>query len=642
MAIGRNLRLAAHVAAVCALTSGVATAQSTPAKFQEAPALAERAKTGQIPAVADRLPKQPRVIAPIEGIGRYGGVWRTAARGRAETWTLRTLGYDHLFHWKPDWSGVMANVALKAEANADATEYLIHLREGMRWSDGQPFTADDLVFAYEHVFKRRDLGGMPAVMQTQKGPGVLEKLSDTSVRVRFPQPNAMFLEAIAQVTTATGADPFTKYPAHYMRRYHQAFNADGLAALVQQAGVRSWMELFEQRSDTWLNAEKPTLNAWVITTPYGRGTRMVGERNPYYFKVDSAGNQLPYIDRVVYEIVQDDQVLLLKAIAGELDMHAAHINDVENRAVLTDNQARGNFRFFDLLPSEAADTAIMLNMTHRDPTLRKIFGERDFRVALSIGFDRKVILDQVFVSEGFITQPAIRPDFPLLYDERLAKQHTEFDQAAANKLLDGLGFQRGANGIRQGPDGKPIRFSILVRNDKKFMIDTIELVVHYWKQLGLDVSMDVAERSLVRQRMFGNQHDVSIEDLPGGKQDVFLRPQQLLPMHHNATYGISWVWWYLGRDGAEEPPPSVRRQFDLWARINATNDQDKRVADMREIIKIAAENFFLMGVSAPRNQYGIVSNRMRNVPKAMEGSYWFAYPGPTDPPTYSYGLATGG
>jgi peptide/nickel transport system substrate-binding protein len=366
---------------------------------------------------------------------------------------------------------------------------------------------------------------------------------------------------------------------------------------------------------------------------------MIADRNPYYFKVDPVGNQLPYIDRVAYEVVQDDQVLLLKAIAGELDMHASHINDVENRAVLWDNRSRGNYRFFELLPSEAADTAIMLNMTHRDPVMRRIFGERNFRVALSIALDRKAILDQVFVGEGFITQPAIRPDFPLLYSERLAMQHTEHDLAKANQLLDALGYRRNASGIRLGPTGQPIKFSVLVRNDKKFMVDTIELAVHYWKQLGLDVSMDVAERSLVRQRMFGNQHDISIEDLPGGKQDAFLRPQQLLPIHHNATYGIAWVWWFLGREGAEEPPPNVRRQFDLWSQINATTDQAKRVTAMKEIIEIAAENFYLMGVSAPRTQYGIVSNRMNNVPAKMEGSYWFAYPGPTNPPTYSFGLA---
>lgn len=632
------MRIPAMVIAAVAL-AGAAVAQPMPATFSEAPPLAERVRAGQLPPVAQRLPREPRVLVPLEGIGRYGGVWRTAARGRAETWTLRTVGYDHLVHWAPDWSGVVPNVVLRWEVNADATQYVLHLRDGMRWSDGAPFTADDLMFAYEHVFSRRDLGGMPAVLQTQKGPGVLERLDATRVRVTFPQPNAMFLEAIAQVSTATGADPFTKYPAHYMRRFHQAFNAEGLPALVAQAGVRSWMELFDQRSDTWLNAEKPTLNAWVVTTPYGRGTRVVAERNPYYFKVDTAGNQLPYIDRVVFEVVQDDQVLLLKVMAGEIDMHAAHVNDVENRAVLSDNMRRGNYRFFDLLPSEAADTAIMLNLTHRDPTLRRIFNERDFRVALSHAIDRKTIVEQVFVGEGFITQPAIRPDFPLLFDERLANQHTEFDLALANRLLDGLGYRRGAGGLRQGPDGRPIRFSILIRNDKKFMIDTGELLVHTWKQLGLDVSIDVAERSLVRTRMFGNQHDVSIEDLPGGKQDVFLRPQQLLPMHHNATYGIAWVWWWLGRDGAEEPPPSVRRQFDLWAQVNATTDQARRVGLMQEIIAIARDNFFVMGVSAPRMQYGIVSNRMRNVPAQMEGSYWFAYPGPTNPPTYAYGLA---
>lgn len=608
--------------------------------YREAPSLSEKVKAGALPPVEQRLPKNPRRMAVPE-IGRYGGTWRTAARGRAETWTLRTVGYDHLVAWKPDWSGVEPNVLAGYEANADSTVYTLKLREGMRWSDGHPFTADDLLFAYENVFRNKDLGGMPPYLETAKGPGRVEKIDDLTVRVTFPEPNAFFLEGIAQVSTLPGADAFSRYPAHYMRQFHPVLNAGGVNRLVAEAGVKSATELFERRADTWTNPQKPTLNAWLITVPYGQGTRMVAERNPYYFKVDTAGNQLPYIDRVAYEIVQDDQVLLLKVLAGEIDMHSAHVMTVENRAVIDENKERGNYRFVELLPSEANDTAYMLNLTHKDPVLREVFSNKKFRMALSHAIDRQAVNDQVFVGQSIIMQPAIRPDYPLLYSEKLAKQFTEYDVAAANRLLDEAGYARkDARGMRIGPDGKPISFGILTRNDKKFMVDTTELLVHYFKQVGIDARLDVAERSLVRQRVFSGQFDMNVEDLPGGKFDAFLRPQQLLPMHHNAVYGVQWYQWFIGK-GGEEPPPPVKRQFELWRQVNATTDQAKRVDLMKEIIRIAEDNFFLIGIGAPSIQYGIVSRRLRNVPEKMEGSYWFAPPGPNNPPTWFFADAKG-
>ena len=567
--------------------------------FHEAPALAEKVKAGALPPVEQRLPKNPRQLTPLQEVGKYGGTWRTAARGRAETWTLRTVGYDHLMTWKPDWSGVEPNVLAGTEVNADSTVYTLKLRDGMKWSDGQPFTADDLLFAYENVFKVKDLGGMPAYLDTAKGPAVVEKVDSLTVRVTFPLPNAFFFESIAQVSTLYGGDPFTKYPAHYMKQFHPKLNATNIDKLVAEAGVKTAAELFERRSDTWTNPQKPTLNAWLVTTPYGQGTRMVAERNPYYFKVDSAGNQLPYIDRVVYEIVQDDQVLLLKVLAGEIDMHAEHVMTVENRAVLDEGKERGNYRFIDLLPSEASSAAYMWNLTHKDPVLREVFNNKKFRMALSHSIDREAVNDQVFVGQGIIMQPAIRPDYPLLYSEKLAKQYTEYNVDLANKLLDEAGYaKKDDRGMRLGPDGKPISFGLLTRNDKKFMVDISELLVHYFREVGIDARLDVAERSLVRQRAFSGQFDMNVEDLPGGKFDAFLRPQQLLPMHHNAVYGVQWYQWFLGK-GGEEPPAQVKRQFDLWRQVNATTDQSKQVEMMKEIITIAEDNFFLMGIAPP-------------------------------------------
>lgn len=600
----------------------------------EAPALAAMVAAGDLPPLEERLPSDPRVLEPIDSVGVYGGVWRTGSRESAETWTMRTAGYDHMFNWNTDWTGVVPNIVADYAMNEDATEYTFTLREGMKWSDGEPFTADDLIFASE-VWEHPDLAAHPAYMQSEDGPGTVEKVDDITVRIAFPSPNVTFLDGMASVTTAIGGDAFTKYPQHYMMQFH-ADHATDLEAAVQAAGVSSWQELFELRSDTWLNPDKPTLNAWRVVTPYGEGSRVVVERNPYYWKVDPEGNQLPYIDRIVYEVLQDFQVLLLKALAGELDMHGEHINTPENKSVLFDGQEAGDYRFYELKPADANLANYAFNQAHKDPVLREVLGNKNFRAGLSHAINRQEIIDLVFIGQAMPFQTAILPEYEPLYNEQLATQYLEYDVDKANALLDEAGYaERDAAGLRLGPDGNPIRFALLTRSDKTYMADIGQMVVGYWREVGVDARVDVVERSLVRSRKDANDHDVIVEDFSAGKRDAMLSPTQYIPVNHNSAYGIPWFDWWRGQ-GGEEPPEHVRAQLETWAKISTLSDEEERFALMREILQVSADSFYNIGIAAPLSSYGIVSNRMKNVPESMEKSFWFAPPGPWNPPTFYF------
>ncbi|WP_420346321.1 ABC transporter substrate-binding protein [Pelagibius sp.] len=608
------------------------------ATYSEAPALKALVEAGQLPPVEQRLPKNPRVLEPLESVGVYGGVWRTGSKPSAPTWNLRTVGYDHMFHWLPDWTGVVPNIAAAFEVSPDARVYTITLREGMKWSDGDPFDTEDILFAYESVFKHADLADFPGYLRSGKeSPAKIEKVDAVTFTVTFEKPKASFLEGMAQVTTQIGGDALTKYPAHYMRQFHPDFNQEGLDALVAESGASSWADLFSLKADTWLNPDKPTLNAWMVTLPYGDGNQVVAERNPYYWKVDPEGQQLPYIDRVVFEIVQDPEVLLLKALAGEIDMIGTMLNTVSNKAVLFDGREKADFDFFELVPSDSNLATYSFNQMHKDPVLREVLANKDFRAGLSHAINRQEIIDLVFIGQGTPMQTAVLPSYKPLYNEQLAKQFTEYDVDKANALLDKAGFaERDSDGWRLGPDGKPIEFAILTRADKKFMADSSLMVVEHWKQVGINARVDIVERSLVRSRKNANDHDVIIEDFPGGARDAFLRPTPWVPMHHNAAYGIPWYDWQRGREGGAEPPAHVRRQLELWEEVNSLADPQKREEAMREILQIAADSFYTIGIVVPKAGYGIVSNRMKNVPRTMHGSYWFAPPGPTNPPTYYF------
>lgn len=601
--------------------------------YNEAPQLAELVAAGAIPPLEERLPLNPVVVEPLENIGVYGGTWRSGALEPEDTWMRHTVGYDHLVHWDAEWNRIIPNV-VEFEVNDDATVYTLRLRDGLKWSDGHPYSADDLMFLYEDIFLHDELASFPSEMQTSVGHGVFEKVNDLTVTVTFPEPNGLFLDNIA----ASGGRVYTQYPKHYMQQFHPSYNEDTLEQLMSEEGVSSWIDLFEVKADNWGNPDKPTLNAWVVTDPFGEGTRVVAERNPYYWKVDIEGNQLPYIDRVVFTVFSDSEVLLLQALAGEVDFHGRHINTTHNLPVLADGMEQGDFRIVRVVPSNSNNLALKLNLTHDDPVLREVFNNKDFRIGLSHAINRQEIADLVFLGEFEIQQPSPMPEATEIYYERLAKQYTEYDVDLANEHLDRAGYaERDSEGFRLGPDGNRITFTIYARADQDFAPDSMDLVVRYWRAVGVDVHLRIIDRTLFREIREAGTHDAMMDS--GGR--AFLRDvlfaggaRYFLPTTFGSVFAPKWTRWYNGLEPSEEPPASVRRQFELFDQIPLTADADEHIALIREILEIAADNFNIMGVGQQTIDYVILKNNFRNVPENFSSSFHYSSPGPTIPPQY--------
>ncbi|MBA2666251.1 MAG: ABC transporter substrate-binding protein [Trueperaceae bacterium] len=622
------------IAALLGSVLAQAYVDATPTALNEAPGLAQRVAAGTLPPLAERLPERPVVVEPFAEIGTYGGTWRTAILEPADTWMRHVVGYDHLVTWLPDWTGTQANVIESVEVNDDATVYTFGLRRGLKWSDGEPYTADDLVFVYESVWSHPELPGFPASMRSPDGHGVIEKVDDDTVTVTFPSSFGLFLEGIAD---SFGIE-FTQYPAHYMAQFHPDHNPDGLDALVTAARLGSWVDLFEIRGDTWRNTEKPSLNAWLITEGFGEGTRVVAERNPYYWKVDTDGNQLPYIDRIVFNVYTDTEVMLLQALGGEIDMVGRHINSIANLPVLADAGDQHGFDIYRMIPSDANDFAITFNLNHEDETTRALYNDKNFRIGVSHAINRQEINDLMFAGTQEIQQPSVLPNFPELYNERLAKQYIEYDTDLANEYLDRAGLtERDAQGFRLDTGGRRVSFTIIGRADQDFTVDGLPIIVRYWQAVGLDAQVRIVDRTLFRQIRETTDFDVMTDS--GGRaslQDVFADNgvRYWLPTNNGSIFAPLWYNWYLGRQPQETPPDDVLHQFDLWAQIKATADVERRFELMRQILDIAADQFFVVGIGAPTIDYGIVSDRFGNVPEEMPGSFLYAAPGPTMPFQY--------
>lgn len=620
----------------------------TPADGMEAPTLAERVANGELPPVSERLPVSPKVVEPVERPGTYGGTWRAAlVGGQDNAWLSRTLGYDFLMRWSPDWSGVEPNVAESVDANEDATEFVFHLREGMKWSDGEPFTADDLVFWYEDILVNEEYrAAHPIESWLQDGEGdppVVEKIDDYTVAFHYEAPHGLFLQHLA---TPSGDEP-SRYPMHYCSQFHPDYNTENLDELIEEAGATGWVNLMELQCGgvqgtpyeaIWQNPDLPTLLAWDIVNAYGEGTQLVAERNPYYWKVDSEGRQLPYIDRLVYDILEDREVLLLNVLNGEIDMMSRHFNTNDNKAVISDSREDGDYDFFETINSGNSN-GFMFNLNHQDERLRAIFQDKNFRIAMSHAINREEIIDVLFIGQGEPMNNAMSKDSTELYDEEMYTMYTEYDPELAAEYLAEAGItEKGDDGFYLGPDGEP--FSFAVQTTEAFAhSDRAEMVVNQWRELGIDARLNVVDRSLLYTRKDTNDFDVHVWGAGGGP-DILLDPRHFLPVHSESAYAMAWYNWYVNPSGEgamvppEEPPEPVKRQMELYDQIKATGDQELQMELMREILEISKEQFYVIGISSSPPGYGIVKSNFHNVPESMPGSWQYPTPAPTNPEQY--------
>lgn len=610
--------------------------------YNEAPLLAEQVAAGTLPPVEERLPENPLVVQPYESIGVYGGTWRTGLRGgNDQVWLERTIGYDQLVRWDTNWQEVIPNVAERFEFNDEGTEFTFYLRPGLKWSDGVPFTAEDIRFYVEDILLYEDENttrpGIPGLLNIGPELFQFEVIDEYTVKFTFSAPNGLFMQRMAR----GDGNGFTSFPKHYFQQFHPKYN-ENVADLVAEAGVQDWRALIQLRGgvgagvEFWQNVGIPTLNAWVITTPYGTGTQVVAERNPYYWKVDPEGNQLPYLDRVQYTQFEDVEIFTLAVLNGEIDMQDRHINTLTNRAVLFDGQETGGYHFYDLSPDIMNTTTIMFNLTHPDPMKREIFQNKDFRIGLSHAMNRQEIIDLIYVGQGEPYQAAPRPEAPF-YNEEFAKQYTEFNLDLANEYFDKVLPEKDAEGYRLGPDGNRFSFVITV-SDAPYTENpsVIEQVVRHWQAAGIDAQFDVVDRSLLTERQSNNQHDAWVWAGGGGLDNV-LNPSWYVPVEPGgATIGRAWEVWYANPNDplAEEPPEHIKAHQQMYDALSAEANPERQAEMMRELLEVSKEQFYVIGVNLMPQTYGIVRNNFRNVPPSMFDAVSVLNPGYTNTSTY--------
>ena len=615
-----------------------ALAMPTWLQAQESAFLKSQVDAGELPPVADRLPTNPLVITPLERPGQQGGDWDHALVGGGSlSMLVRYQGYEPLVRFDPEWSGLVENVAESWSVNPEATEYTFTLRKGHKWSDGHPFTTADVQFWYDAYFMDEDTAfAGNAWWRVDGEPAKLEVVDEQTFKVIFPGPNGFFVQQLAWAQQ----DQMTRTPKHYLEQFHIRYNPEA-EALAKAEGLESWIALFQREigmlddNTFFQNGNRPTLNAWLFESAPGSSTEQaIATRNPYYFKVDTEGTQLPYFDRVVYQMVADPEVLLLKTLQGEIDIMDQYIATPANKPVLFDGQESGDYHFYTLKETAANVMAFQLNLNHEDPAKNELFNTIEFRQALSLSIDRQALIDAVFVGQGSPAQPSMRGDDPL-YNEQLAKQFTEYDPAKANEMLDAIIPDKDGEGYRLDSEGRRVSIIFEIDQTRTTFLDMFELAIPMFQAVGIDAQMRTMDRSLWEERVRrGRAYDATAHQF-GANSGIaaMLDARFYVPINSNCFYAPGWSLYYTQPDNeaAIEPPEAVKAQQDLYRTLVATAEPAKQNELMAQVLQNAADLFFTFGVSLPADGYGIVKNDVVNLPEIMPNSFGWPTPGPARP-----------
>jgi len=594
-------------------------------KYNESPMLAQLVKQGKLPPVEERLPKNPIVVKPFEEIGRYGSTLRRAWLGPGDRWGIGKLCYDanNLLRWASDSKTILPWLVEKYTISKDGKVYTFKLREGLKWSDGVPMTADDVMFWYEDVINNEELTPtFPSGLMSGNEKAKFEKVDTYTFRITFKEPNPTFIYAFPTqgwfIDTSKGSLSFYA-PMHYLKQFHPKYTPkDKLETLAKQKGFSKWYELFQYMIDYIQNPDLPTMSPWKVTSKTPNEPVYVMERNPYYPVVDPEGNQLPYIDRVVHYLVSDAEMINMKAIAGEIDMQARHMR-LPNYSLFMQNKDKGNYKVLTWRSGTGADPAIYLNQNIKDPIKRKLFQDVRFRQALSLAINRDEINKILYFGLGVPMQAAIPPG-GAYYDEAWAKAYAQYDPARAKRLLDTLGLKVGKDGFRIGPDGKPIELVVsFTTYPGSANMSTMELLKSYWEAVGIKTIIKQVDRSLYTTNCDSGDIEIGIWVMDR-MTNVAISAGRLLGTWTDGPWAPLYARWYWtkGKEG-EEPSGDLKKVYELWDQVNVTTDAKKRDLLIKQMITLHRKNIWIIGTVGGLPQLVVVKNNLKNVP---DGIIW--------------------
>lgn len=607
----RNGLLAAVLAA--ALGGGLLIGEAIAG---EAPELTGKVEAGELPPLEQRIPENPMVVdleATGKAVGKYGGSLRMLMAEPKDIGQITVYEYARLIGFNEDIE--LVPDILESYEQVDDRAFTFRIRKGHKWSDGHLLTSEDFRYFWEDVVKDPDLGreGVPSVMLVDGEEPKFEVIDDLTFRYSWARPNKGFIQALA-----APAPLYIYRPAHYMKQFHQKYaDPEKLAAMVSEENVDGWGALHtrKQRQRRPENPDLPTLQAWVNTTE-PPAERFVFARNPYFHRVDTQGNQLPYIDRLLMDVVSDS-VIPAKTGAGESDLQARYIR-FDNFTFLKQAEEKYGFKTRLWSTGKGSQVALFPNLNAQDPVWRALNRDARFRRALSVAINREEINNVIYFGLATPSANTVLPQSPLYRDE-YREAWSQYDPDLANELLDEAGLAtRAGDGIRLLPNGARAEITVESAGESTEETDVLELIAENWQDVGIKMFIRTSQRDIFRRRAFNGDTQISVFfGMNNGIASPEMTPNELAPTSPAELQWPKWGEYFESNGRAGEPVemPSAKAQLDRFAAWMVTSDRQKQAEIWHEMLKTYTDEVFSIGTVNNTRQPVVVSDKLRNVPE---------------------------
>ncbi len=589
------------------------------AEFGEAPMLKALVDAGTLPPVEERLPSSPVVVNAVEP-GQYGGTWHRAFKGPGDRWGPTKLMEERVVKWAADEDGKLylkPGYVESYSVNENSTEFTFTLLDGLKWSDGEDVTTEDVAFWYNDVFLNEDL--TPAIAATFAPGGVPMELSIADERtftVKFAQPYVYFLTILAKDSTS---GPFLDRPsfiapAHYLKQFNSNHaSAEQLAAKAAEYNVDDWKNLWGSKGKVtawWFNEDLPVITAWRVKGDVN-GDKVTMERNPYYYAVDQEGNQLPYIDTIEHQLFESQDAFNLMIVQGQIDMQQRYVG-TKDFTFYSENADRGDY---DIMKWKSANTwSLVPNHNTTDEVLSDLFENPDVRKALSIAIDRELINELAFSGLAEPRQTSPISGSPYFSDE-LEAHWTEYNPDVANELLDAAGLtERDGDGFRLRPDGA--RFALVVEANNDAYGTILELLADNYTDVGIEILPRIIDRTQWDDNRENN--NFQMQYVPFDRLSVVAADPRI--MMGSSFYAEQYYDWYrTGGEGGIEPAADnpIHEIWADWDKAAVAGSMEEADGYLNAMIEKFVKGGWVIGIVGEEAKPAIVKSNFKNMRDAL-------------------------
>ena len=530
---------------------------------------------GSLPSLAKRLPSEPLVVAPYDTVGSYGGTLDVLSNAtEAGTSDFLSVRHVNLVRFSDDLQTIVPNVAKGWVWNADFTQLTFTLRAGHKWSDGAPFTSADVKYWYDNIALNSDIMSKPKDYVLVAGERMTVVTPDAvTVIFNLPAPKPGLLAHFA-TSFAQGFQPM-----HFLGQWDPKLNDDadakakaagfenGLAVIAAYFGNSDWTDTPSPLLNSPDKVAKlpadvvPTLESHITIADTTEGRHLVA--NPYFFQVDTAGNQLPYISEQDEVYINENEVRILKLVNSEVDYKAQSLQ-LASAPLLLENQEKGDYTV-ELKP-EITIATFSFNVTSADLEKRKVFGDLRFRKAMSVAMNRDEINETGFFGMGEPRQYIGFSPAPSFVDPKWASYMTQYDPAMANSLLDEMGMKdMDGDGFRELPNGDRLVIN-LQYSVQGLAGQVVEMVGQNWAEVGIQSTVKEVTPDEYRSAQSSNALDVTMwrksqpMGIVLGNNELWVPPFE---NYFGIRTGMLWAEWVDSEGASGVEPPAYVKQLIL-------------------------------------------------------------------------------